>query len=128
MSAPPGLPASDHPPDETSKLKTFAMILRRYVAAFIFRDEKEKVLTGDSLDCRFIGVSDIATARFSLPAQLLEPIPNLGASTASHEPLSYMLAIMLTLRLEFWNYLDRPEVFVRYVLSGAHIEAIRSDG
>jgi hypothetical protein len=27
---------------------------------------------------RFIGVSDIATVRFSLPAQLLEPQPNLG--------------------------------------------------
>ena len=39
---------------------------------------------------RFIGVADIASVRFSLPAQLLEPRPN----------------------LEYWNYLDRPEMFV----------------
>lgn len=29
---------------------------------------------------RFIGVADIASVRFSLPAQLLEPTPNLGKS------------------------------------------------
>jgi hypothetical protein len=28
--------------------------------------------------CRFLGVSDLAAVRFSLPAQLLEPTPNLG--------------------------------------------------
>jgi hypothetical protein len=38
---------------------------------------------------RFIGVKDLASVRFSLPAQLLEPTPN----------------------LEYWNYLDRPETF-----------------
>ncbi|KAG0132968.1 hypothetical protein HOY82DRAFT_642002 [Tuber indicum] len=38
---------------------------------------------------RFIGVADIASVRFSLPSQLLEPVPN----------------------LEYWNYLDRPETF-----------------
>lgn len=54
-------------PDDSSKLKTFLSILKR-----------------------FIGVSDIAAVRFSLPAQLLEPVPN----------------------LEYWNYLDRPETFV----------------
>jgi hypothetical protein len=27
---------------------------------------------------RFVGVADIAAVRFSLPSQLLEPIPNLG--------------------------------------------------
>jgi hypothetical protein len=53
--------------DDSSKLKTFLMILRK-----------------------FIGVSDIAAVRFSLPAQLLEPIPN----------------------LEYWGYLDRPETFI----------------
>ncbi len=52
---------------DAGKLKTFLSILRR-----------------------FIGVSDIAAVRFSLPAQLLEPIPN----------------------LEYWGYLDRPETFV----------------
>ncbi len=38
---------------------------------------------------RFIGVADIAAVRFSLPAQLLEPTPN----------------------LEYWNYLDQPNTF-----------------
>jgi hypothetical protein len=28
---------------------------------------------------KFVGVADIATVRFSLPSQLLEPVPNLGA-------------------------------------------------
>lgn len=39
---------------------------------------------------RFIGVADIASVRFSLPAQLLEPTPN----------------------LEYWNYLDQPNTFI----------------
>lgn len=38
---------------------------------------------------RFIGVSDLAAVRFSLPSQLLEPTPN----------------------LEYWNYLDSPSAF-----------------
>ncbi|EMD00070.1 hypothetical protein BAUCODRAFT_62608 [Baudoinia panamericana UAMH 10762] len=54
-------------PDDVSKLKTFLSILKR-----------------------FIGVTDMAAVRFSLPAQLMEPIPN----------------------LEYWHYLDRPETFV----------------
>ncbi|KAK0517232.1 hypothetical protein JMJ35_000387 [Cladonia borealis] len=58
---------SDKAPDDSSKLKTFLSILRK-----------------------FIGVSDIAAVRFSLPTQLLEPTPN----------------------LEYWNYLDRPETFI----------------
>ncbi|KAJ5864347.1 Oxysterol binding protein (Orp8) [Penicillium soppii] len=53
-------------PDDSSKLKTFLSILRK-----------------------FVGVADIASVRFSLPAQLLEPRPN----------------------LEYWHYLDRPETF-----------------
>ncbi|KAE8148811.1 hypothetical protein BDV25DRAFT_11207 [Aspergillus avenaceus] len=53
-------------PDDSSKLKTFLSILRK-----------------------FMGVADIASVRFSLPAHLLEPTPN----------------------LEYWNYLDRPEAF-----------------
>ncbi|KAL2003579.1 hypothetical protein VTN02DRAFT_3245 [Thermoascus thermophilus] len=64
-SASPGAP--EKAPDETSKIKTFLSILRK-----------------------FIGVTDIANIHFSLPAQLLEPTPN----------------------LEYWNYLDRPETFV----------------
>lgn len=59
---PDGKDASD-----TSKLKTFLSILRK-----------------------FIGVSDIAAVRFSLPAQLMEPIPN----------------------LEYWHYMDRPDTFI----------------
>lgn len=39
---------------------------------------------------RFIGVSDLAAVRFSLPSQLLEPTPN----------------------LEYWNYIDAPNAFV----------------
>lgn len=34
-----------------------------------------------SLPVRFVGVADIASVRFSLPAHLLEPRPNLGKST-----------------------------------------------
>jgi hypothetical protein len=66
----PDLP--EKAPDESSKLKTFLSILRK-----------------------FVGVSDIASVRFSLPAQLLEPTPN----------------------LEYWNYLDRPETFARSAIS-----------
>ncbi|KAF2793361.1 oxysterol-binding protein-like protein [Melanomma pulvis-pyrius CBS 109.77] len=57
----------ERPPDDGSKLKTFLGVLRR-----------------------FIGVADLAAVRFSLPAQLLEPTPN----------------------LEYWHYLDRPEAFI----------------
>ncbi|CZT15375.1 related to oxysterol binding protein [Ramularia collo-cygni] len=60
------VPTDGQVPSDTSKLRTFLGILRR-----------------------FIGVTDIAAVRFSLPAQLLEPIPN----------------------LEYWHYLDRPETF-----------------
>ncbi|KAL2144714.1 hypothetical protein VTI28DRAFT_8652 [Corynascus sepedonium] len=63
----PDAPAADEPQNEGSKLKTFISILRK-----------------------FIGVSDLASVRFSLPSQLLEPTPN----------------------LEYWNYLDSPNAFV----------------
>ncbi|KAI0458242.1 oxysterol-binding family protein [Xylaria acuta] len=56
----------DVPQSDGSKLKTFLSILRK-----------------------FIGVSDLASVRFSLPSQLLEPTPN----------------------LEYWNYLDNPSAF-----------------
>ncbi|TCD62694.1 hypothetical protein EIP91_006554 [Steccherinum ochraceum] len=42
-----------------------------------------------SLVKKCLGVKDIATMRLSLPASLLEPIPN----------------------LEYWHYLDRPDLF-----------------
>ena len=32
------------------------------------------------MESRFIGVADLASIRFSLPAHLLEPTPNLGMS------------------------------------------------
>ncbi|KAI9809647.1 MAG: hypothetical protein M1825_000079 [Sarcosagium campestre] len=67
LAPPPTIAVSDKPADDSSKLKLFLGILRK-----------------------FIGVTDIASARFSLPAQLLEPTPN----------------------LEYWNYLDRPETFI----------------
>ncbi|MCJ1398763.1 hypothetical protein MMC11_001964 [Xylographa trunciseda] len=71
LSTPPIAPVgAEKTPDDQSKLRTFLSILRK-----------------------FIGVSDIASVRFSLPAQLLEPTPN----------------------LEYWNYLDRPETFIRFI-------------
>jgi len=63
----PALTTAEKPPDDTSKLRMFLGILRK-----------------------FIGVADIASVRFSLPAQLLEPTPN----------------------LEYWNYLDQPNTFI----------------
>lgn len=44
----------------------------------------------DICPTRFIGVADLASVRFSLPSQLLEPTPN----------------------LEYWNYIDSPNAFV----------------
>ncbi|KFH41865.1 Oxysterol-binding protein-like protein-like protein [Hapsidospora chrysogenum ATCC 11550] len=58
---------SDDQQSDGSKLRTFLGILKR-----------------------FIGVSDLASVRFSLPSQLLEPTPN----------------------LEYWNYIDAPNAFV----------------
>ncbi|KAM0262495.1 hypothetical protein ACHAQJ_001749 [Trichoderma viride] len=66
-SAPPTVTTPDEPQNEGSKLRTFLGILKK-----------------------FIGVSDLATVRFSLPSQLLEPTPN----------------------LEYWTYLDAPNAFV----------------
>jgi hypothetical protein len=66
MSSTAASEAPEKAPDDSSKLKTFLSILKK-----------------------FIGVADIASVRFSLPAHLLEPTPN----------------------LEYWNYLDRPETF-----------------
>ncbi|RYO85789.1 hypothetical protein DL764_009110 [Monosporascus ibericus] len=63
---PPTVETEDLPQSEGGKLKTFISILRK-----------------------FIGVSDLASVRFSLPSQLLEPTPN----------------------LEYWNYLDNPTAF-----------------
>ncbi|OAA73318.1 Oxysterol-binding protein [Cordyceps fumosorosea ARSEF 2679] len=64
---PPTVDTPDENQSEGSKLRTFLGILRK-----------------------FIGVSDLAAVRFSLPSQLLEPTPN----------------------LEYWTYLDAPNAFV----------------
>ncbi|KNG47547.1 oxysterol-binding protein [Stemphylium lycopersici] len=61
-AATPSNAGAEKAPDDSSKFKTFLSILRR-----------------------FIGVSDLAAVRFSLPAQLLEPRPNLGM-LAEHRP------------------------------------------
>lgn len=67
-SAPPTVTeTTDEPQSDGSKLRTFIGILKK-----------------------FIGVSDLAAVRFSLPSQLLEPTPN----------------------LEYWTYLDAPNAFV----------------
>lgn len=66
-TATPTMASTEKLQDDSSKFKTFLGILRR-----------------------FIGVSDLAAVRFSLPAQLLEPRPN----------------------LEYWHYLDRPDTFI----------------
>ncbi|KAK4131472.1 hypothetical protein BT67DRAFT_388096 [Trichocladium antarcticum] len=63
----PDAPQAEEQQNDGSKLKTFISILRK-----------------------FIGVADLASVRFSLPSQLLEPTPN----------------------LEYWNYLDSPNAFV----------------
>ncbi|KAK0625344.1 hypothetical protein B0T17DRAFT_493307 [Bombardia bombarda] len=67
VSASPAPPTTDEHHSDGSKLKTFLSILRK-----------------------FIGVTDLASVRFSLPSQLLEPTPN----------------------LEYWNYLDSPNAFI----------------
>ncbi|VZH87968.1 unnamed protein product [Fusarium fujikuroi] len=64
---PPTVDAPDETQSDTSKLRTFLGILKK-----------------------FIGVSDLAAVRFSLPSQLLEPTPN----------------------LEYWTYIDAPNAFV----------------
>ncbi|PHH86885.1 hypothetical protein CDD83_9622 [Cordyceps sp. RAO-2017] len=66
-ATPPTADAPDEPQSEGSKLRTFLGILKK-----------------------FIGVSDLASVRFSLPSQLLEPTPN----------------------LEYWTYVDAPNAFV----------------
>ncbi|KAI9735962.1 MAG: hypothetical protein M1834_001428 [Cirrosporium novae-zelandiae] len=63
-AAPPTIISSEKTPDDSSKLKTFLGILRK-----------------------FIGVTDIATVRFSLPSQLIEPIPNLGRTAFYIRPM-----------------------------------------
>ncbi|RDA90167.1 hypothetical protein CP533_0521, partial [Ophiocordyceps camponoti-saundersi (nom. inval.)] len=66
-ATPPAVDAPEEHQSDGSKLRTFLGILKK-----------------------FIGVSDLAAVRFSLPSQLLEPTPN----------------------LEYWTYLDAPNAFV----------------
>jgi len=53
---------------------------------------------------RFIGVKDISAVRLSLPAQLCEPMGN----------LEYVFWRFCVVDYRYWNYLDRPDYFVRY--------------
>src|SRR4051794_5409369 len=99
ISTPPPTSAVSDKADDSSKLRTFLSILRKYVVKLgpPRRDlschrlsgyitcalRARSHLTGQKTMLmgpftRFIGVADIATVRFSLPSQLLEPIPNLG--------------------------------------------------
>ena len=69
---------------------------------------------------RFVGVADIASVRFSLPAQLLEPRPNLGMFYCFWWGTSFSVCDVgrrdeANVVLEYWNYLDRPETFARSV-------------
>lgn len=55
---------------------------REHIRAVLQPNRKE-LCFGDNTSAeiylsRFIGVADMANVRFSLPAQLMEPIPNLG--------------------------------------------------
>ncbi|KAG6000149.1 hypothetical protein E4U21_005764 [Claviceps maximensis] len=76
-TVPPVADAPDEPQSDGSKLRTFIGILKK-----------------------FIGVSDLASVRFSLPSQLLEPTPN----------------------LEYWTYLDAPNAFVAIGTSGEPLD------
>ncbi|KAJ2014771.1 hypothetical protein H4S04_006152 [Coemansia sp. S16] len=49
---------------------------------------------------KLVGVADVISLRLSLPAQLLDPIPN----------------------LEYWNYMDRPDFFVAIPESDDEVE------
>ena len=82
-SLPSAYVADNQKVDDSSKLKTLLSILRKYDAHLIgwrkcsYRTSWQDDTNGMGL-YRFIGVTDIASVRFSLPAQLMEPTPNLG--------------------------------------------------
>ncbi|KAL6852692.1 hypothetical protein ACO1O0_007240 [Amphichorda felina] len=105
---------TDDQQSEGSKLRTFLGILKKYVPSIPVtpssQDGRDRTRNPQSANAgpersnttknvpaaatseprRFIGVSDLAAVRFSLPSQLLEPTPN----------------------LEYWNYIDAPNAFV----------------
>ncbi|KAG8529230.1 uncharacterized protein KY384_005865 [Bacidia gigantensis] len=81
-------PAPSNAPSTSSALDKPESISAAYVSDK--QDDSSKLKTFLSILRKFIGISDLASVRFSLPAQLLEPTPN----------------------LEYWNYLDRPETFI----------------
>lgn len=70
----------DKPQDDSSRLRLFLGLLRKYVETS--RPRLSKNSEADQASYRFIGVPDMAAVRFSLPAQLIEPIPNLGGATS----------------------------------------------
>ncbi|KAL2117525.1 hypothetical protein VTJ04DRAFT_7185 [Mycothermus thermophilus] len=67
MEPPPTLAVAEEPQNEASRFRTFVSILRK-----------------------FIGVSDLASVRFSLPASLLEPRPNLEYSVYIDAPNAFV--------------------------------------
>lgn len=81
QTPPPTSAVSDKAQDDMGKLRLFVSLLKKYVNAHLFiRTRKNHVETDRD---RFIGVPDISAVRFSLPAQLIEPIPNLGTTAMS---------------------------------------------
>ena len=68
----------------------FSFVFQRFLEALGGKLTSKTQWLTLAFACRFIGVADIASVRFSLPAQLLEPTPN----------------------LEYWNYLDQPNTFI----------------
>ncbi|KAK6498546.1 hypothetical protein TWF481_011134 [Arthrobotrys musiformis] len=63
-------------------------------------ETKGKISLLISILRKFLGVADLAGVRFSLPANLMEPIPN----------------------LEYWNYLDYPNAFANIGESDDELE------
>ncbi|KAJ3468768.1 hypothetical protein MRS44_002833 [Fusarium solani] len=98
---PPTADTPDEPQTDGSKLRTFLGILKNFHRfPSPLQGEMELALVSEvgaptspssgAWRWRFIGVSDLAAVRFSLPSQLLEPTPN----------------------LEYWTYLDAPNAFI----------------
>ncbi|KAI9755848.1 MAG: hypothetical protein M4579_004130 [Chaenotheca gracillima] len=91
MASPKPSPAPSIAPSTTStELSTAPQVVPPPAAAVEKRgtDSGKLALFLEILK-KFRKVTDIAAVRFSLPPRLLEPVPN----------------------LEYWNYLDRPEMF-----------------
>ncbi|RMZ84118.1 hypothetical protein DV738_g700, partial [Chaetothyriales sp. CBS 135597] len=99
QSAPPTFEVSGNAPDETSKIRILGSLL-----------------------WKFVGTADFSAVRFSLPAQLIEPIPNLG-KYFHHENTMFLELTAFT------QFVDRPDAFVAIGQSdhelGRMLEVIR---